>query len=359
MSRNFKRRRFLKTLSLCSIGFTLPFVVSCANAGQKVQSISSQSNAATAPRVKYAAPIPLAAGSQANFDRLRNQGTIRVAFMPIAPEFNYYAQMAKGVQQVARQNGVEAFLQGPPGSGDNNVHFEMMQQVVQQGNVNAIIIAVRDADLVAPVVRQAVEAGIAIIVANSDLKSFPAPVHAVVGYVNHTANKAMGEYAAKLARGTRLRVGVIEGAPGYHSTQAVGGFLDGIRGSTLEVVSSMDGKWSIQGGEQAATSMLQAHPNIGLIWAANDNMILGASRVAQMNRRSDLILLGRDGDPNALKEIVSGKITATTDTNPLGIGEVAMQIAIDALAGRFQGGFVEQPTTIVDRNNVSRFLQNS
>lgn len=339
MSNNLTRRHILKTLSLAGISFALPQIVSCATSARE--------------RLKYATPVPLTAGSQARFDNLRDRGTIRVAFMPIAPEFNYYDRMGKGIEQIAQQNGVEAFTEGPPGSGDNNIHLEMMRQVVLQEDVNAIIIAVRDADLVAPVVRHAVEAGIVVIVANSDLKSFPAPVHAVVAYVNYTANKAMGKYAVKLAQGQPLQIGAIEGAPGYHSTQAVTGFLEGIRDSHLEVVSRMSGEWSVCGGKIAATSMLQAHPNIGLIWAANDNMIIGAARVTE---RRNLILLGRDGDRNALKQIAAGKISATTDTNPFGMGEVAMQIVLDAIDGYFRGGFVEQPTTIVDRSNVSKFL---
>ncbi len=39
------------------------------------------------------------------------------------------------------------------------------------------------------------------------------------------------------------------------------------------------------------------------------------------------------------------------------MGQIALQVALDALDGKFQGGFVETPTEIVDKDNVLPVLQ--
>ena len=39
------------------------------------------------------------------------------------------------------------------------------------------------------------------------------------------------------------------------------------------------------------------------------------------------------------------------------MGEIALQVTLDALKGKFPGGFVETPTQIVDKDNVTPYLQ--
>ena len=39
------------------------------------------------------------------------------------------------------------------------------------------------------------------------------------------------------------------------------------------------------------------------------------------------------------------------------MGEIALQVTMDTLNGKFAGGFVETPTTIVDKDNVMAFLK--
>ena len=300
------------------------------------------------------AAVPLDPGSQASVADLRGQdlpagATRRIAFVPVAPAFTYYASMADGVEAEARQAGIDVVITGPPGSGDNRAHVEILEQIVDRSDVHGLIVAVRDAELAAPVLRRAVEAGIVVVVANSDLRTFPTPIHAVVGYSQYAANRAMGDYAGRITADRPTRVGVIEGAPGYHSTEAVAGFRDGLtEHDHLTVVASRSGGWSVDGGRTAAEALLRDHPGIELIWAANDNMIIGARQAAEAAGRSDLILLGRDGDPVALQMVAEGGLTATNDTDPTAIGAASARVVVQALAGRFDGGFVETPTVVVD-----------
>ena len=39
------------------------------------------------------------------------------------------------------------------------------------------------------------------------------------------------------------------------------------------------------------------------------------------------------------------------------LGQIALQVTLDALNGKFTGGFVETPTTIVDKDNITPVLQ--
>ena len=133
-------------------------------------------------------------------------------------------------------------------------------------------------------------------------------------------------------------MGILEGQPGYHSTERVGGFLDAIKGSKLKVVASVDGKWNVEGGNAAAMDMLQAHPDIQMIFAANDYEILGAAQAAKALGRKDLLLFGNDGDTGAgLEPIAAGTVTATVDTTPFVMGQIALDVAANVLDNKYPG----------------------
>lgn len=307
--------------------------------------------------VEYGTPQPLADGSQAPIAAREDDGALRIAYMPPATEFAYYIAIGEGIKAAAAEAGAEVFMLAPQSGADINGQMGMIQDVITQ-DVDAIILSTHDEAAAAPLVARAVEQGIVVTIVNSDIAAFPTPVHAVVGYSQRNGTRALGQYLVEKAAGEPLVVGVIEGQPGYHSTERVGGFLEGIEGAgNISVVTSVPGGWNVEGGNTAGMDILSAHPDIDALFAANDYMIMGAGVAAKSLGRSDLMLLGNDGDTAALEEIATGSLTATVNTTPFVMGQIAFEVTKDALEGTFPGGFVETPTTIVDSANVLPVLQ--
>lgn len=312
---------------------------------------------AAATAMDYPSPVPLQEGAQAPIADLKNDGDLHFAYMPPATEFNYYIAIGEGIKAEAKKANVDVFMLAPQSGSDINGQMGMIQDVITRG-VDAIILSTHDEAAAAPLVKRAVDAGIEVVIVNSDIGHFPTPVHAVVGYSQRKGTHAIGEYLLAKKAGETMKIGVIEGQPGYHSTERVGGFLDAIKGKdNAEVVASIPGGWNVEGGNTAAMDLLQAHPDINVVFAANDYMIMGASLAAKSLGRNDLVLLGNDGDTAALEQINEGAITATVDTTPFVMGEMAFSVALDALNHKFEGGFVETPTAIVDASTVLPILQ--
>ncbi len=306
----------------------------------------------------YPSPVPLQEGAQAPIDGIaRADGPLRIAYMPPATEFNYYIAIGEGIKSVAAEKGVDVFMLAPQSGADINGQMGMIQDVLTQ-DVDAIIFGTHDEGAAAPLLKQAVDKGVAVVMINSDIPNFPTPIHGVVGYAQRAGTHKIADWAVAKIGDAPIKVGVIEGQPGYHSTERVGGFLDGIKDHpNFEVVASVDGKWNVEGGNTAAMDLLQAHPEIGLIFAANDYMAIGASLAAKALGRTDLIILGNDGDTSGLEEIAAGNFTATVNTVPFLMGQAAMHVTLDALDHKFAGGWVEIPTEIVDADNVVSVLQ--
>ncbi|MGH9053390.1 MAG: sugar ABC transporter substrate-binding protein [Acidimicrobiia bacterium] len=282
-------------------------------------------------------------------------GPANIAYMPPATEFPYYIAIGEGLKAKAAELGHETFMLAPQSGADIAGQMGMIQDVLTQ-DVDAIILSTHDEQAAAPLVKQATDAGVAVVIVNSDIADFPTPVHGVVGYQQRAGTHKIGDYAIELVGG-EAKVGIIEGLPGYHSTERIGGFLDAIADQPgMEVVASLPGNWNVEGGNQAGRDLLQANPEVEMIMTANDYMSIGANIAAKELGRDDVVILGNDGDTQALEEIAAGEWQATVNTTPYLMGEAVMEVTDGCLKGAFDGFYVETPTVIVDETNVMEYI---
>jgi ribose transport system substrate-binding protein len=168
---------------------------------------------------EYPTPVPLQEGAQAPIDAISpTNETFRIAYMPPATEFNYYIAIGEGIKAVAAEAGVEVFMLAPQSGADINGQMGMIQDVLTQ-DVDAIIFGTHDEFAAAPLLKQAVDKGLAVMMINSDIPNFPTPIHGVVGYSQRNGTHAIADWAIETYGDQPLKVGIIEGQPGYHSTE--------------------------------------------------------------------------------------------------------------------------------------------
>ncbi|MBL8153694.1 MAG: sugar ABC transporter substrate-binding protein [Anaerolineae bacterium] len=302
-------------------------------------------------------PVALNEGAQAACSGLSWDGssTPLIAYMPPATEFPYYMAIGEGLKAKAAEIGVETFMLAPQSGSDIAGQMGMIQDVLTRG-VNAIVLSTHDEGAAAPLVEQAVSQGIAVIIVNSDIPNFPTPVHGVVGYSQRKGTRFLGNFAAGMVGGV-AKVGVLEGLPGYHSTERIGGFLEAFaQFPSMEIVATLPTEWNVDTGNKAMSDMIQAHPEINVVVAANDYIAIGAAAAAQAAGRGDILIFGNDGDTTGLEDIAAGRWTATVNTTPFVMGQVALQVARDCLGGSFPGGWVETPTVVVNQSNAMEYI---
>ena len=300
--------------------------------------------------------VPLEEGSQSTAPVAYTVGDpVKIAYMPPATEFNYYMAIGAGIEAQAAELGVETFMLAPQSGSDIATQMKMLQDVTTQ-DVDAIILSTHDENAAAPLVKQAMEKGIAVVIVNSDIAAFPTPVNGVVGYGQRKGTTGLGEYAAKMVDG-KANVGVLEGLPGYHSTERIGGFLDAFKNyPDMKIIATLPTEWNVETGNKAMMDMIQAHPDINLVVAANDYIAIGAAKAAEALGRDDILIFGNDGDTTGLEDIAAGRWTGTQNTTPFVMGKVALMVAMDVLKGTFPGGWVETPSITTDKANVLSFL---
>ena len=307
--------------------------------------------------IPYAAPTPLAAGSQANCDSVnyKKGDPLKVIYVPPSSQYPYYHAIGLGIEKVIKNAGGTYALQAPT---EDQVSLQVpILRAAVQAKPTAIVMNTDSGQAVGPIVTQAEQAGIPVFVVNSDIPNFAVPIQGVIGYSQFQSDYIIGKYGISLRNGQPTKVGVLAGAPDYFSEQRTGGFVAAAKtASNFDTVSTLNGNWNTADGQKAALNMLQAHPDIQLIFAANDYEIIGAAQAAKSLGKSP-ILLGSDGDTNAgLEPVENGQITATMNTMPFVMGETAGQVVMDCLNHKFAGGWVQTPGVLTTKDNVLNFL---
>lgn len=189
----------------------------------------------------------------------------------------------------------------------------------------------------------------------SDLKAV-----SVISYNNHyQAGYLVGEYAAKKLGG-KGDILLVWGLPGYFATSRKNGFLEAIsKYPDMKIVGEQRGDYVRDKGMQATENLLQAHPNVDLIYGENEEMALGAVQAVEgrglklWDGKEGIMVIGADGLKSGFESIRQGKLTATVDVGTVDMGrELIKSVFMHQVLGFSVDKIQNVPTVIVDKDNV-------
>lgn len=104
------------------------------------------------------------------------------------------------------------------------------------------------------------------------------------------------------------------------------------------------------------TNILQAHPNIDGVYAANDEMAMGVLAALKARGMAGHVkLVGNDGISDALAAIASGEMYATNAESPYALGQQVMDLAKKVLAGQNVDKHTVLEGQLVTKDNVARY----
>ena len=217
-----------------------------------------------------------------------------------------------------------------------------VEEFVSAG-VNLIIISPKEAAPLTPVVAQAYQKGIPVIVL--DRRVLGDQYTCFIGADNKKIGKAAGKWiVTKLGgKGNVVELmGLMTSTPGQdrHS-----GFLDGIKGSDVNVIFRADMKWLEPDARKETESALARFDKIDLVYAHNDPGAHGAYLAAQAaGREKNIIFVGIDGLPQEGQAYVKQGIMQASFEYPTG-GKEAIELGLDILNGKK----VEKEVTLSSR----------
>ena len=131
-------------------------------------------------------------------------------------------------------------------------------------------------------------------------------------------------------------VAIVGGIPAPQIVERTDAFRRALREryTGLRVVAEVENPTDDAAGAQAAVAaLLRAHPEITGILTYNDASAIGAADAVQAAGRSDVTIVGCNGEPESLDAIRSGRIAGTVERHPIELGRRAADLILDVLDG--------------------------
>ncbi|MDB6176393.1 ABC transporter substrate-binding protein [Paracoccus sp. Z330] len=134
------------------------------------------------------------------------------------------------------------------------------------------------------------------------------------------------------------------------------GFDDRIlQDDRFEIVASQSGDFARDLGRQVMETLLQAHPDVNVVYAHNDEMAIGAIQALELAGRKpgdDITIVSIDGTRDALQAIIDGKMGVTVESSPF-FGPLACEVMNRYAAGEEIEPWVQVQDRIFTADNAA------
>jgi ribose transport system substrate-binding protein len=146
------------------------------------------------------------------------------------------------------------------------------------------------------------------------------------------------------------------------------GFADALAECGQDVDNRVAADFTVQGGEEAASNLLQAAPQIDAVWNHDDDQGVGVLAAFNSAGRDEFIMVGGAGSANAMRAIQDDdSVLKATVIYPSTQGADGIALARLLAQGKSMSDLVEVevPRTIqlyapvVTKDNVDQFLGNA
>jgi ribose transport system substrate-binding protein len=265
----------------------------------------------------------------------------------------FYIAMLKGIRARAGELGWDVATVSA--NEDKVKQINGVQDLIARG-VKGILISPIDAVGVNAAYDAAKAANIPIISIARGSTSPNQTLH--VAMDEKQIGRDIAEWTAK-AIGDEGKVAMLLGPSGAPTFRNLGdGYAEVMaKYPKIQIAFRSDGPLTRERGVKQAEDALVANPDLKAIYAANDDVALGAMQAVVAAGRTDkTIVTGMNGVPPALHAIKDGKLAMTVELNPVQWGK----LGVDVLATYLKGEKVEPRVfikhVIIDRTNIDEKL---
>ncbi|MBQ5781493.1 MAG: sugar ABC transporter substrate-binding protein [Spirochaetaceae bacterium] len=236
---------------------------------------------------------------------------------------------------------------------------DQINSLITQG-VNALIVVPVDTSAMAPITKAAEEAGIPICYVNRNPygeSNPPANVY-YVGSQEVTAGEMQMNYIGEKLGG-RGGVGILQGILSNEgAVKRTEGNENVINSKYPEitVLAKETGNWQRDQGLNIVQNWLTAYgTQLNAVLANNDEMALGAYRALAEAGRTDVLVIGVDGIPDAITSIENGELAGSVLQDAVGQGEGAAKTIMTALSGSTPAPITWVDFKLITPENVAEF----
>lgn len=266
----------------------------------------------------------------------------------------FFVSMRAAAEAAAAKYGVELTVIGSTTLQEN---IQNVEDLIQTG-VSAIGICPFDAQGNIPAVEECNAAGIPVFTLDEDVDG--GDVAAYIGTDNYAGGVLAGQWLAEKLKGEG-EVAILEGGAGsYTSNIRKDGFMEGIKGTNLKVVTSIAADWSRDKGMTVMSDIIAGNPNLNAVFALNDDMGAGAMEALRTASREDVLVIGFNGTAEAIRNVADGGFAATVVQYPEEMGrlyvENALALVQDGVSPGGNHAHIKPPVQLLDAVFVQKVM---
>ncbi len=268
---------------------------------------------------------------------------------------DFFNQIKQSVEAYAGEKGIEVITVDARGDGPTQVN--QVQDLLTQ-DIDALIYIPAGAAAATVPVELAKEAGIPVVTVDRNPEGAPGDTFIATDSVTsayevckHLIELAGGEGQMLIVHGQKGTTPEVDRSEGC--ARAVS------ENPGVSVVAEQwSNMWSQDEGFQITQNLLQANPDVTMIFGQADGLALGAAQAVEVaGLPQEIFVAGFDGDTAALEALRDGvfDVTATQQTQLM--GRMAVDSAIALAAGEEVPAEQLQTATLTTQENVEPFIE--
>ena len=257
----------------------------------------------------------------------------------------FFVTLVEGAEAAAQELGVKLTVVD---AGDDVTKQASDIEDLVSKQVGVLIVNPVDSDAVSSAVSSAVSRGVKVISVDRAVNGVD--IDCQIASDNVAGAEMATQYIVDTL-GEGIKVAELQGTVGASAAIDRGQGFHNVADEKLDVVSSQPANFDRTEGMSVMENMLQSNGDIQAVFAANDEMALGAVE-AISGAGKDIMVVGFDATDDAIEAIKAGRMDATIAQQPDLIGKTAVEQAVKLINGETIDKAIPVEVTLITKDNA-------
>ena len=257
----------------------------------------------------------------------------------------FFVTLVEGAEAAAQELGVKLTVVD---AGDDVTKQASDIEDLVSKQVGVLIVNPVVSDAVSSAVSSAVSRGVKVISVDRAVNGVE--IDCQIASDNVAGAEMATQYIVDTL-GEGIKVAELQGTVGASAAIDRGQGFHNVADEKLDVVSSQPANFDRTEGMSVMEHMLQSNGDIQAVFAANDEMALGAVE-AISGAGKDIMVVGFDATDDAIEAIKAGRMDATIAQQPDLIGKTAVEQAVKLINGETIDKAIPVEVTLITKDNA-------
>lgn len=282
---------------------------------------------------------------------------LQIAVIPKGTTHEFWKSIHAGAVKAGRELGAEIIWKGPQKEDDREQQIQVVQGFITS-KVDAMVLAPLDAVALVKPVRDAMRAGVPVVIIDSGLEAEVGTDFVSFVATDNYEGGALGARRLGDLMGGKGNAILLRYQEGSASTDLrERGFLETMAKEFPDIKLLSENQYAgptTETGMQAAQRLLSQFDDVQGFYAVNESSTFGTLRALEQDGRAgQIFFVGFDSSEKLVQGLKEGKIHGLTLQNPFNMGYLGVQTAAAHIAGSSVEQRIDTGVVMVTPDNMN------